>query len=113
LLGQFGVGLVFGRDPHLASLLDDLLTDVVHTLVQSGDGPAAGGTFGGPGGQLGEQRVESLHGDPWSHTPARAPHADTRPTAGRRPARAHERGPPPRRRGWEDGPRSPPGKGGS
>src|SRR6478609_3229578 len=68
LKGQRVVALVFCGQPHLAGLLDQFLALCVHTGVQRGHGARALRTGHGSLAQLGEQRVEGLHGDPFSQT---------------------------------------------
>src|SRR6478735_9069640 len=53
--------LVLGGHPHLGSLFDDLLADVVHSGIELGDGTRSLGPLDRFRGELGEQLVERLH----------------------------------------------------
>src|SRR5262249_22918653 len=60
--GQLIIVLMFGGQPHLAGLLEDLLAQRVYAAVQGRDGAAAHRPSPRLFAQLGEQRVEGLHG---------------------------------------------------
>ena len=67
LLGQLVVTLVVGGQPHLAGLFEDLLAQSVYAAVERGDSAAVGGPGSRFVAQLGEQRVEGLHGSRLFH----------------------------------------------
>src|SRR3954451_1372580 len=62
LPGQRVITLVLGGEPHLASLLEDLLAKPVHPTVQCLDGATTCRTGARALAEFGEQRVEGLHG---------------------------------------------------
>src|SRR5699024_9935426 len=56
------LGLVLAGHPHLGGLLDDLLPDLMDAAVEFADGARSLGSGAGLVGELGEQRLEILHG---------------------------------------------------
>src|SRR3569623_689785 len=110
LLGGALRSLVLGGHPHLAGLLDHLLAARVDASVELGHGARALGTTHRRVRQLGEQRVEGLHGRPPYGARTSVPLSGLLQPCAAIPPRARRRPPPaapPRPRPTPSPPRAP------